>query len=114
MKKVEESMDSGPIRVATDAWFGCCNFSSLHGKRVSSRPAGTLDRPNCLVSTAHNMIIHGTHTTGMEISGGGQPAKWGTWTLRRVLTGLEVKLGWLAHIWRADVYVWVGSVGAVR
>ena len=60
------------------------------------------------------MIIHGTHTAGMGISGGGRPAKWGTWTLRQVLAGLEVKLGWLAHIRRADVYVWVGSVGAVR
>ena len=90
VKKVGESRDSSPVRVTTDAWFGCCNFSSLCAKRVRSRPAGTLDRPNCLVSRAHTMIIHGTHTTGMGISGGGRPAKWGTWTLRWELAGLEV------------------------
>ena len=57
------------------------------------------------------MIIHGTHTAGMGISEGGRPAKWGTCTLWRVLAGLEVKLGRLVHIRRADVHVWVGSVG---
>ena len=52
------------------------------------------------------------HATGGGV--GGRPARWGTWTLQWVLVGLEVKLGWLVHIRRADVYVWVGSVGAVR
>ena len=28
--------------------------------------------------------------------------------------GSGVKLGWLAHVRRADVHVWVVSVGAVR
>ena len=60
------------------------------------------------------MISHGAHTA---CNGGrfGWPASKVVNVVSAVGTcGSGVKLGWLAHVRRADVCVWVGSVGAVH
>ena len=81
---------------------------------MRSRPAGTLDRPNCLVNRAHTMIIHGTHTMGMGISGGGQPAEWGTWTWQWVHASPDSSWAGWQHIQRAMYMSVVWSAGTVH
>ena len=57
------------------------------------------------------MIIHGTHTMGMGISGGGQPADWGTWTRQWVHASPESSWAGWQHIRRADKHVCGGVCG---
>ena len=111
VKIVIEARDSCPIREVTTTWLSGCNFSSLCLSERGQRPVGTLDRPNCLVSR----VIYYDHSWGSyrmqrgEVWVTGQQV--GNVDLRWVLVDLEVKLGWLVHIRRADVCVCLGLWG---